>query len=104
MKTMLLFAAFLALAQEPAVNVPEILSRAAEEAEIFQQNALKSLTQETLEQRTLMAPSRFHPRIGKAATEIPQPRLVVREIVSEYSVGVLKESAEHNLSEFRQVV
>jgi hypothetical protein len=104
MISMLFFAALVTFAQEPGGNIPEILSRAAEEAEIFQQNAPKSLTQETLEQRTLMALSRFHPRIGKAATEIPQPRLVVREIVSEYSVGALKESVDHNLSEFRQVV
>src|SRR2546423_1469341 len=102
---MLLFIALLTVAQEaPAINIPDLLSRAAEEAEIFQQNAPKSLTQEKLEQRTLMAPSRFRPRIGKAAIEIPKPRLVVREIVSEYSVGALKESSEHNLIEFRQVV
>jgi hypothetical protein len=104
MMFMVLVAALLVLAQEPGVNIHEILSRVAEEAEVFQQNAPKSLTQETLEQRTRMAPSRFHPRIGKAATEIAQPRLVVREIVSEYSVGALQESVDHNLSEFRQVV
>jgi len=34
----------------------------------------------------------------------PKPRLMVREIVSEYSVGTLKDSASNNLSEFRQVI
>jgi len=100
---------FLALflsAQEPpaALGLPEILSRAAEEAEVLAQNAPKALTLETLEQRALMPPSRFRPRIGKAATDIPKPRLQSREIVSEYSVGTLKESTSHDLFELRQVV
>jgi hypothetical protein len=76
----------------------------AEEAEILRQNAPKALSQETLEQRSLMPPSRFRPRAGKAALEPSKPRLVVREIVSEYSVGTLKESDSNNLVEFRQVL
>src|SRR6266700_6129271 len=93
-------------AQEPAPSrsLPEILSRSAEEAEVLSQNAPRSLTVETLEQRALMPPSRFRPLIGKAATEIPKPRLQSREIVSEYSVGTLKESTSHDLFELRQVV
>src|ERR1700676_5420300 len=83
---------------------PEILSRVAEEAEVFQENAPKALSQETLEQRASMPPSRFRPRIGKAATEVAKPRMQVREIVSEYSVSVLKDSESRNLLEFRQVV
>jgi hypothetical protein len=51
-----------------------------------------------------MPPSRFRPRIGKAANDIPKPRLQSREIVSEYSVGTLKESTSRNLFELRQVV
>ena len=100
-----LFSASLA-AQPPATppGLPEILSRTAEEAEVLAQNAPKALTLETLEQRTLMPPSRFRPRVGKAATEIPKPRLQTREIVSEYSVGTLKEAASHDLFELRQVV
>ena len=97
--------ALLALVQDP-IQTPQLfalLSRAAEEAEILRQNAPKALTQETLEQRTLMPPSRFRPRIEKPATEVPKPRLVVREIVSEYSVGTLKDSASNDLIEFRQV-
>src|SRR5438067_16426 len=82
----------------------EILSRVAEEAEILLQNIPKSLTQETLEQRTLLPPTRFRPRVGKAATEPSKPRLQVREIVSEYSVGTLKEADAPMVCEFRQVI
>jgi hypothetical protein len=73
---------------------------------MLQQNAPKSLTQEVLEQRALMPATRFRPRIGKKATTmaVPPPRLVVRQIVSEYSVGTLKESTVQNLTELRQVI
>jgi hypothetical protein len=103
---MLLVAAFLALAQDSVhPNLPDLLSRVAEEAEILQQNAPKSLTQESLEQRALMPATRFHPRIGKKATAVADPpRLVVRQIVSEYSVGPLKDSTVQNLTELRQVI
>jgi hypothetical protein len=103
---MFLFVTLLLAAQEPPAPpaLPQILSRVAEEAEVFQQNAPKALTLETLDQRALMPPSRFRPRIGKAATEVPKPRLQVREIVSEYSVGTLKESTSRDLFELRQVV
>jgi hypothetical protein len=83
---------------------PAILSRIAEEAEVLQQNAPKVLSQETLEQRAVMPPSRFRPRVGAAANGDPKPRMVVREVVSEYSVGTLRESDSRNLVEFRQVV
>src|ERR1017187_2342035 len=103
---MLLVAICLAFAQVPAQpSLPDLLSRVAEEAEILQQNAPKSLTQEVLEQRALMPATRFRPRIGKKATaQVPPPRLVVRQIVSEYSVGILKGSAVQNLTELRQVI
>ena len=51
---MLLVAICLAFAQVPAQpSLPDLLSRVAEEAEILQQNAPKSLTQEVLEQREI---------------------------------------------------
>ena len=98
--------AWLALAQDPLPppRLADLLSRVAEEAEILRQNAPKALTQETLEQRALMPPTRFRPRVGKAAAAPPKPRLMVREIVSEYSVGTLQDSASNNLTEFRQVI
>jgi len=83
---------------------PEILSRIAEEAEVLRQNAPKVLSQETLEQRAVMPPSRFRPRVGAAATQVSKPRLAVREVVSEYSVGTLHDSDSHDLLEFRQVI
>jgi hypothetical protein len=88
----------------PQPTLPEILARVAEEAEVLEQNAPKALTQETLEQRAQIFPPRSLLRVGKAATLAPKPRLLVREIVSEYSVGTLKESNSPDLVEFRQVV
>jgi hypothetical protein len=100
--------ALLALLLAPQVqaqpNLAAIRSRVAEEAEAFLQNAPKALSRETLEQRALVAPSGFRPRIGKSAAEAPKPELYRREIVSEYSVGTLRESESHDLLEFRQVV
>jgi hypothetical protein len=90
------------LAFQPAP--PEILDRISEEAEMLRQNAPKTLTQETLQQRALRPPSRFRPRIGKAATQAPRPRLQVREILSEYSIGSLRDSSPELLVEFRQVI
>ena len=56
-------------AQEPPAlpDLPGILSRVAEEAEVFQQNSPKALTLETLEQRALMPPSRFRDRALRSA-------------------------------------
>jgi hypothetical protein len=88
----------------PQPTLPEILARVAEEAEVLEQNAPKTLTQETLEQRAQIPLPRSLLRVGKAATVAPKPRLLVREIVSEYSVGTLKESNSPDLVEFRQVV
>jgi hypothetical protein len=78
--------------------------RVAEEAEVLQQNAPKILTQETLEQRSVMPPSRFRPRLGSAIDQATGPRFRVREVISEFSFGALRDSASHNLVEFRQVV
>jgi len=89
---------------DPPPPLPPLLSRVAEEADAFRQNITKTVSQETLEQRALMAPSRFHPRIGQAATEPPKSRFRVRQIVSEYTIGTLKETGSDDLHEFRQVV
>jgi hypothetical protein len=91
-------------APAPQPTLPEILARVAEEAEVLDQNAPKALTQETLTQRALIPPPRFQPQVGRAATVAPRLQLSVREIVSEYSVGTLKESDSRNLLEFRQVI
>src|SRR6185312_9900228 len=52
-----------------------------------------------------LPPSRFRPRIGRAAMQqVPAPRLQIRNVLSEYSVGILKDSPSRSLTEFRQVV
>jgi len=86
-------------------TLQQLLSRVAEEAEVLRQNAPKALSRETLEQRALMPPSRFHPRVGAQAVATPTPlRIQVRQLVSEYTVGALKDSSSGDLVEFRQVV
>ncbi len=98
----LLFSGILpALAQSSPHRIPP---RVAEEAEILERNAAKVLTQETLEQRSLMPPSRFRPRIGSAIEQATGPRLRVREVVSEFSFGALPGPEAHDLVEFRQVL
>src|SRR5205809_710060 len=83
-------------------GLSEILSRAAEEAEVLQQNLVKTVTTERLEQRSVLPASRFRPRVGTAAAQAPQVRFVVREVVSEYTVGSLREQGKGSLVEFRQ--
>jgi hypothetical protein len=89
------------LAQAPPTGIPP---RVAEEADVLGQNAARILTRESLEQRSLMPPSRFRPRAGSAAEQANGPRLRIREVVSEFSFGALRSSPSHDLVEFRQVV
>jgi hypothetical protein len=91
-------------ANQLPISLAPLLERVSEEAAVFQQNIVKALSQETLEQRTWMPPSRFQPRAGQKTAVVPQPRLQTRLIVSEYSVGVLNEPESRDLVEFRQVV
>jgi hypothetical protein len=104
---MLILAATLLLApwlQADQTSPSKILSRVAEEADLFQLKLPLALTQETLEQRAAMPPSRFKPRIGASATVLSKPRLVSHEVVSEYTVAPLKSAGSTSLVEFRQVV
>lgn len=87
---------------QPAL--PQILSRVAEEAEVFQQNLPNSLTREVLVQRTELPPARFRPRIGAGALAPLTVRTQTREIVSEYTIGPLTSAPGSNLVEWRQVV
>jgi hypothetical protein len=84
-------------------SLPETLSRVAEEADALRQNLPKAVSEETLEQRALLPPSRFRPRAG-SAVPVPAPRLLVRQVVSEYTVAPLQGSASKQLVEYRQVV
>ena len=100
----LLLAGLYTLPLSAQTSLSGILSRVSEEASVFQQNMPKALTQETLEQRAALPPSRFRPRIGNTQGTALKPRLQLREIVSEYSVGTLKDSASADLVELRQVI
>ncbi len=80
-----------------------LLARVAEEADAMAENITKTLTTETLEQRGVRPPTRFRPRVGAAASA-PTVRSTVRQVVSEYSVGTLKETDSRDLHEFRQVI
>ncbi|PWU08234.1 MAG: hypothetical protein C5B51_08125 [Terriglobia bacterium] len=85
-------------------RLSDLLARVAEEADGLQQNLPKALSRETLEQRALLPPSRFHPRAGSGASQAIAPRALIREVVSEYTVGTLKDSGSQNLVEYRQVI
>jgi hypothetical protein len=113
---MLLLVWFLALAPAVAAqtstlpSLSGVLSRVAEEAEVLRQNLPKALSEETLEQRAWLPPSRFHPRAGSASPDFA-PRLMVRTVVSEYTVAPLQykvaslqRGASPVLVEYRQAV
>ena len=84
-------------------QIDGLLARVSEEAEVFRRTAVKLIAQETLRQRALQPPPRFRPRAGQAATQPPPIVYRTREIVSEYSYGVLRDSPG-SLHEFRQVL
>jgi hypothetical protein len=97
------FAVLLCLASPAgAQTLAEILSRVSEEAEVFRHVAPQVLAEETLTQRALKAPPRFHPRAGDDAAKPLSATRQTREIISEYSFGAFKDAPE-SLHEFRQV-
>jgi hypothetical protein len=79
-------------------------ARIAEEADVLEQNAPRIVTTERLQQRSLLPPTRFRPRIGSTAEQATGPHLRVREVLSEFSFGALRGSQPHELVEFRQVL
>lgn len=86
------------------ITPEQALKRVGEEAAVFQENLPKAITQETLTQHAQLPPSRlvtFGPQGNVAA---PKLRMISHEVISEYSVGHLKNSDSQNLFEFRQVV
>jgi hypothetical protein len=89
------------LAQTPPSRIPP---RVAEEADVLEQNAARILTRESLEQRSILPPSRFRPRTGSRTEQATGRRLRVRDVVSEFSFGALRSSQSHDLIEFRQVL
>lgn len=79
------------------------LTRLAEEAEVFLRVAPQTLSEETLQQKTVKKPSRFRLRLGGPAGRPPPPQFQTREIVSEYGYSTFEDSP-NVLHEFRQVV
>ncbi|MBY0505552.1 MAG: hypothetical protein K2X03_16685 [Bryobacteraceae bacterium] len=83
-----------------AADVQDLLHRASEEAEMFQQNITLVVGQETLKQRAQKRGTRFRPSIGQAAP--PPVNFQTRELQSEYAVAAFAES-NGGLHEVRRV-
>jgi hypothetical protein len=79
----------------------KMTARVSEEAEAFERLAVQMLGEETLHQRSLKPPSRFHPRMGTAAATPPKQEWQERTIVSEYAFTTLSGA---DLHEIRQVI
>lgn len=94
---------FSALPAYAQLSPSQALTRVSEEAAIFQENLPKTIGQETLTQKAMLPPSRLV-TFGPHGAVSPKPRMVSHEVISEYSVGHLKNSDTQNLFEFRQVV
>jgi hypothetical protein len=103
MRALLLLAGATALWAQ--ADLETLLRRISEEAEVFRRRAPQALAEETLQQKAVRSTPRFYPRIGAAAAR-PRPRAVqTRVIVSEYSLGLLRESGQEGvLHEFRKVI
>lgn len=82
----------------------QAIARVSEEAAVFQENLPKTIAKETLTQQALLPPSRLVTFGSRGNIAAPQLRMVSHEVVSEYSVGHLKNSDSQNLFEFRQVI
>jgi hypothetical protein len=80
-----------------------LAARLAEEADAFQRLAPQVLGRETLHQKTLKPPSRFHLRAGNAAKLPPPPQWREREVTSEYAFAALG-GDDQAIHELRQVV
>jgi hypothetical protein len=91
----------------PLVRADELTNkmraRVSEEAEAFQRLAPDVLGEETLHQRSMKPPGRFHPRIGSAAAAAPKPEWQERTIVSEYGFTAFSGADSSSLHEIRQV-
>ncbi len=86
------------------MTVSQALVRISEEASVFQENLPKTVAQETLTQQAILPPSRFVALGSRSILTPPKQRIATHEVVSEYSVGPLKNSDSQNLFEFRKVV
>jgi len=83
-------------------DTQKMAARLAEEADAFRRLAPQVLTEETLVQRALKRPPRFHPRIGAAAQGPPPLKWQERRLVSEYAFADLA-GEDQTVHEIRQV-
>jgi hypothetical protein len=81
----------------------QMTARLADEADAFQRLAPKVLGTETLHQKALKSPAKFHPRVGGAARSAPQAEWREKEIVSEYAYASLGGDTQ-TIHEVRKVV
>jgi hypothetical protein len=86
------------------VTPSRALARTSEEAAVFLDNIPKTIAHETLTQKAALPPSRLVTFGARGNIAPPKARIVSHEVVSEYTVGRLKNSDSQNLFEFRQVV
>jgi hypothetical protein len=84
-------------------SLEAILTRVAEEAQVFRSNARNVVGLETLDHTGRKEPPRLRLRVGKAATEAPGLTSVERRITSEYGYASFQGNPEA-LHEFRKVV
>lgn len=84
-------------------RIQKILARVAEEAEVFRMAAPKVVGEETLRQKVVKKPGRFHPRLGSGAVKPVALQYRTREVVSEYGYSTFKDSPDV-LHEFREVI
>jgi len=103
MRACILAVAAIGILPGQTLPLADILSRVSEEAEMFRRTAPQTLSEETLQQRSLKPAPRFHPRVGSGATARPVAEYQTREIVSEYTYASLRDSPGA-LHEFRQVI
>jgi len=80
----------------------QVTARLAEEADAFQRLAPKILGKETLHQKALKPPSRFHVRVVDPSKP-PVPEWREREVVSEYAFASLGGDTQ-TIHEMRQVI
>lgn len=81
----------------------EVTQRLAEEADAFQRLAPKVIAKETLHQKSLKPPPRFHVRVGNAAKQPPPLEWKEREVVSEYAYASLGGDSQ-SIHEMRRVI
>lgn len=85
-------------------NPIALLSRTSAEAQAFRDKIRSAISEEVLHQRAFLTPPHARIAVGTAADDPLRPRYFLHEIVSEYSVALMKGSSPPQLVEFREFV